>query len=126
MKWEDIFKTYLVDTLNFVKSVGTEASTQGQLYIQELIKWEIISHVVYTLFCIALLSLSIFVINKIKTISIEDDPRDRSLSQVASLIAITATVIVFSIPISINVSSVLKAYYSPRVVVIEKLQVMLK
>lgn len=118
MKWETIFKNYLVDTLEFVKSATGVAITQGQMYVQELIKYEIISNSIYAiiLFLISTVAITLLIRFYMKIENKSDHP------ELMFLIFPLFGILFVYISSLRHADNAIKAYIAPRVVVMEKLQ----
>lgn len=128
MKWEEIFKKYAVDTLEFIKSGKDVALTQGQLYIHELIKWEIVSSLICAFVFTLLSILALIIARKLQQVYKSEVARLKRNCEGWAVLTIISTFIAvcFSCAMIISVANATKAYVAPRVVVMEKLQGMIK
>jgi hypothetical protein len=120
MKWEEIFKTYAVDTLEFIKTGKDLAVTQGSLYIQELIKWEIYKNSFLALLFLFALLLCVIIFFRAYIVKSKDEVRTSLMS---CSLALGFMFVVFICDSSLDA---LKAYTAPRVIIIEKLQRLIK
>lgn len=129
MKWEEIFKNYAIDTLEFIKTGKDLAITQGSLYIQELIKWEIYKNSVQAisfLICFITCMYSFYFIKKAYKVKVEKDIYSDSGGHVGAMaFSIMLGTMFFCLTIDSSLDA-LKAYTSPRVVIMEKLQGLIK
>lgn len=115
MKWEDIAKNYLVDTLQFLKSSSGIAITQGQLYIQEMLAWQFYSSVIWaSVFgvCALLLFLPAIYLSRKERI----DGDEAAMGITSLMFAVLLTLMSFY-----QVNCAVKVKVAPRVVLIEKL-----
>lgn len=120
MKWEEVFKNYAVDTLEFIKTGKDLVATQGSLYIQELIKWEI-----YKNTFLALVFLFVFLLCGIvsfRAYRSESHNEERIPLMMCSL-CLAGMFVIFACDSSLDA---LKAYTAPRVIIMEKLERLIK
>lgn len=121
MKWEDIAKNYLIDTLDFIKSGKDLALTQGQLYIQELVKWEIVSGAMLAVVALSVVGVMIYWNYCLWKKNRDMNEQDAFLFSFLSLF-----ILAFSLVGLVEIRSAARAYVAPRVVIMEKLKDMIK
>lgn len=129
MKWEEIFKTYAVDTLEFIKTGKDLAVTQGSLYIQELIKWEIYNNSVRAiafLICFILCLYSFYFTKRAYKIQVEKNKYSDDTGYIIGVFFSIAFCVVFSCLAVGSSLDALKAYTAPRVIIMEKLERLIK
>lgn len=122
MNWDEVLKKYTFETLEFIKSGKDISVTQGQLYLKELIKWELFFNLYIALVCLVVFAVGAICLYKAIKRFIEND----------NGLAFAAIIITFFISLGSIVQCIdssaraLKAYVAPRVVIMEKLQGVLK
>ena len=124
IKWDDLLKNYAVDTLDFIKSGKDLAITQGQLYIQELIKWEIARGTMY-----AVISGIVFTLMVKLILSTLKKEKDSNFWDDLSVIKIVVGGLLGSFSFTLMICSTemaAKAYIAPRVIVMEKIERMVR
>lgn len=126
MKWEEIFKNYAIDTLEFIKNGKDLAITQGSLYIQELIKWEIYKNsglaVCFLIGAIA----SVLCAIQCNKLRYKDKYDEHDLEKSAVVFFSSCLGIIFFCFAIASSLDALKAYSAPRVVIMEKMERLIK
>lgn len=119
MNWNDLFLKYTAETLEFIKTSKDVAVTQGGLYIEELIKYEIIQGILVG--AVFLVISILCAVALIKARNTRDGDIKFFTYMFGSIFLLTSIIMV-----GCNVDQVLKAYYAPRVFVVEKLSQLVK
>ena len=122
--WNDIIKQYFGELMEFVKSAKNFATEQIPLYLQELIKYEIFSSLLWGTFLVCMLGVFAYGAYWFHQKGKNDrraDPEGCAFAKWALILII----FVISWTPFYHYNKALKAYVAPRVVIVEKIQDMI-